>query len=1414
MKRTFRRTVSLLLAVLMLCMGVISPSSGGRGIGLGQEVSAISGAGIAKGIGMYVLQRSYQEIAAFSIAHDVPVLGGIAKLMLTPAQRADMKQRAQVEQILESVTKIEASVANLETQLHAVNAQLNKLSDEIAELKAAVEQMQWQMIALEQKLSQQEAAIALNSSVQSVQEIAGKYKAAWRSYQVMINAAKQLAALQEEKKATTDAVRLAELETEIKAADANAVMARNAFINVMSEGGGFAFASDLGNLQSRVWNPDNPTASYLGAYEAYLRQNYPFEHQMTGELLLAAQSCTDTMTQIFTLYTEYYSYMNAANSEDSDYSGYTPEYFTAFHAQLLDSIDEMANSTGFADYMIPAPMQAEELEKIRAVDPDFMPPECIDSSVTINGKSYPCYKVRANNDGQYYLILKSYLPKDQMVQAVSVKYTSSRGEKIYRPSAYLDHLYTDDGQYRLISDGERPHFVSTAYTALISHLRLEGALPELPQDAEHFLLYSNVPRSYNIGTGWEMSALDAAQMGTARAAIFTSNAVYDGTAGKKVLAIYRSVATDDRYRDGRWNVADKVQLENQEITVRDGQVLDLSGITVDINNVTIRFLGEGTIISNPKIRLNNSSVQISTDQPVTIKNLNITAKNMDLAAIRVSAKDAKIRFEGANSISGNVSGSINKLAIHTSYVPGNPIAVSHGMYLPLNASVTVAGSAAFTGSGGGAGICVNGSVTFNGEGAGAVLTATGSKSSFSDSYFDYHPQSVGAGIGGCFSGCVKVTTTTSSTGAITTKTALDLGLSTDYIGSKAVINISNLTVRASGADAEHCKSDDIGGVTANKTVYDVGDGGKLSNCVIEAANSRISSKIAAKNDGNVFKPETYTISAYTHGSNGVTSNGVSIRLHGSRGSSGWISLSDCGNDRGDWSGTFHTNSVGTIQRIEAKTNADNYWFPGKIQISAKYGGESITVYGGRWIGQSAKSLSPDDNIYTVTITTSDDANAGTDADISLLLQDDNGTQTEIIELSNICYQNNAFEKGDVETFYIYAPNDFGECRHAFLKSNHSNPAAGWKVEKIEINKVQGGSDGYTVSPNYWYEYAATVNFGKYSGKTGAYKIEVKTGNKSGAGTNSDIRIRLHGDAYSKNTVYINMSDMAGGGDDFEKNDLDCFNIGFNINAIGDLQSITIYKNNGGVGPDWYLSYIKITEIVADGQQAKEYTLDYDGWIYDDPVKIKVSSDAVIKSESFIDRDILEGLEILEDGTYELTVDRSVTISEEIMATLQETGKKLTVIMTNEEKPVYAVSFDSTKIGDYYSVTLPKGHGFTDGNAKLSLLSGNPLPAGTTVRIYAENLGFQITDELVLRAKDELGQWVEESTLTIVDGVIHIPLKDGKELLISKKDADLPSAEADPEDIPQTGDVFEPALYLMFVAAVLLVVVFQRKRTMK
>lgn len=1487
MKKTFKRLVTLLLVAVM-CFSSVSgvsakvviedPDWDDYQLDLGFEVidyippatpgAAASGFNPTKlitGPIKMLASRAWQELAAYSIANDVPGLSTFFKFLRTPAQRATAAQREMITQIVNDIAEIKVSVAHIEEQLKELADIVNKNDTEAA----------------------------YNSAANNFNDVAKKYSAAWLAYEAMLLYTESLAKTQENltnaeaqletitaSKATlearkagleaelaleTDETKKAETQAKITSCEADiATVTENIdkanktiaslkddvqntnksideaigrFISICEEGGGLNFSSDLSLILGYIWNTDNPTASYLGAYEAFLRERYAFEHEITESLKQAYETCVDTVIQMLTIYTEYYTYkrnVETENNSDSDksndsnkYQSYTEDYFATINEKIIKNFDVIARASGFDELMITKDYTEDEIKEFRENDPDFVVPENINQSVVIDGVTYECYKVRDNKDLLYYLILKPCVSNKTLVSKLAPDYATSGGmivldyykKAVYRPTMMLDNVYTDDGRYQMISASALPDFITDA-SRIRTSLRSVSGLTEIPQDSAYIMLYHNECVNleeyyFNGDIYWNMKLLSVEGAGDADPETVSSKSVYDDSKYAKTLVIYREVNTDDYYgSDGVWEVIDSGEISNSTITVNDGQTLDLTNISVDIENVNIHIIGGGTIISNPDITLKNSHIFISSDTKVTIQDLNVKGRNYDTAVVEVVKKNNEsIVFKGTNTFTASAE-QLTGLDIYEQCEEGMPIAASSGMYIAVGADVTICcEDATFVGAAGGAGICSDTTVTIKGEGTTAKLTAKGSYlSNLEDGLENYYvPRAVGAGIGVSFSGVDYV------------HDGIDLSYTYAAIGTKGQINLKALNVDASGSNANSDNklySEDIGGVYTAGGDFSI-SGGSIKESTVKTANQRISSKITYKDSTNAFVPDVYKITADTKGSNGVTNKGISINIIGEKGESGWIKASDIGNDKGSTTQSVAGNSVGKITAIKVKTNDSNSWYPGKITVSAQYSGESITVYGGRWIGTSEKTLSPSDNVYELTVNTGTASGAGTDADISVFLQDNDGTKTSTICLSDIHQDANAFENGDSDTFPIYAPSDFGECRHIFLSSDHSNSAAGWLVDKLTVKKVQGsGSDsGYSVDTNYWFEYAKTVNFGKYSGKTGAYYIEVKTGNKSGAGTDSDIYLTLHGDAYSKNTEEINMSDMAGDGNDFEKNNLDCFYVGFNTNAIGDLKSITIRKANNGLGPDWYLDYIKITEEIGDGQTGKTYTINVGKWIENSSYTFNVSSTGTARqSISSIDRDILEGLEQDEDGSYTLTVDRNINLTEQAFALLQETGKKLTVIMTDDDKPIYSLTFDGTKITDYQSMNLSKEYSFADGNAILDVLAGVSFPAGTTMRLYTKNIGFLDGDKLVVLSKDENGNWAETATLESADGIVEISLGEAKDLLISKFGAALPTgeAEADPERSPQTGDsiavyVITLTLALTLMAAVVILGNSKRRR---
>lgn len=181
--------------------------------------------------------------------------------------------------------------------------------------------------------------------------------------------------------------------------------------------------------------------------------------------------------------------------------------------------------------------------------------------------------------------------------------------------------------------------------------------------------------------------------------------------------------------------------------------------------------------------------------------------------------------------------------------------------------------------------------------------------------------------------------------------------------------------------------------------------------------------------------------------------------------------------------------------------------------------------------------------------TGTDSNSGTDADISVQLKDSKGIKSSEVVLSDIHPVSNAFEKGDKATFNLYVPSSFDKCTQVIFGSDNSNFGAGWLLDyfKIVRNIGEGSDSGFEFSSGQWLAYKRKISFGKDSGKTGSYYLEVKTKDKSKAGTDSNIWLTLIG---SKGTSpEIELDIFTDGGNNFEGGDLDYFNVGFETDGI-------------------------------------------------------------------------------------------------------------------------------------------------------------------------------------------------------------------------------------------------------------------------
>lgn len=358
--------------------------------------------------------------------------------------------------------------------------------------------------------------------------------------------------------------------------------------------------------------------------------------------------------------------------------------------------------------------------------------------------------------------------------------------------------------------------------------------------------------------------------------------------------------------------------------------------------------------------------------------------------------------------------------------------------------------------------------------------------------------------------------------------------------------------------------------------------------------------------------DIYTITASTAGSNGTTKNDLSFKLYGTNGTStDWVTKA-CGKNKGTSSFTFESNYIGTeIEKVEVKISGTDGWFPDYVKVTSQKGKIDTTLYGGRWLdNEGTITLKPTDNVFKITIKTADVYLAGTDCDVHMALIDENGKKVTFNNLHDIHPKFNAFERNDSMSAYIACPDNFGKLQYVELWTSlctGADTTAKWMIERVTAEQVSGANtgDSFSVKIDMWLPpYNTVATIGRESGKTGIFKVSIKTGDKFGAGTDSFMYSTIHGtNGSTKNAnLLMNMSAYTSNTKLFERNQTHTGALPFQVsnykNGIGTLKSITINldkKDHFDSSNNWYLEYVEIEEILPDGVEGQKVRIDVNKW---------------------------------------------------------------------------------------------------------------------------------------------------------------------------------------------------------------------------
>ncbi|XP_073237906.1 lipoxygenase homology domain-containing protein 1-like [Porites lutea] len=201
------------------------------------------------------------------------------------------------------------------------------------------------------------------------------------------------------------------------------------------------------------------------------------------------------------------------------------------------------------------------------------------------------------------------------------------------------------------------------------------------------------------------------------------------------------------------------------------------------------------------------------------------------------------------------------------------------------------------------------------------------------------------------------------------------------------------------------------------------------------------------------------------------------------------------------------------------------------------------------------------SVYYIKVATSNVSNAGTDADVYIIIHGEAGISAPTL-LDNPSRDD--FERGAVDDFRIDS-KDVGAVTGLEVKFNNTKNRPSWAFDYID---VKGSNDTDYARFNFsdWLEADRWIKFTLYD-------IKVATSDESNAGTNANVFIKIHGSEGV--TTALLLDDPSRG--DFEEGAVDNFLRG--AIDVGVVTGVEVKHDNttdsANVDPSWAFVYIKV-----------------------------------------------------------------------------------------------------------------------------------------------------------------------------------------------------------------------------------------------
>ncbi|XP_050185812.1 lipoxygenase homology domain-containing protein 1 [Myiozetetes cayanensis] len=248
--------------------------------------------------------------------------------------------------------------------------------------------------------------------------------------------------------------------------------------------------------------------------------------------------------------------------------------------------------------------------------------------------------------------------------------------------------------------------------------------------------------------------------------------------------------------------------------------------------------------------------------------------------------------------------------------------------------------------------------------------------------------------------------------------------------------------------------------------------------------------------------------------------------------------------------------------------------------------------------QKAKSTT-----YIVKVKTGDKKNAGTDANVFIILygsKDDTGT----VSLKASKINKNKFERGKVDEFTVESV-DIGDLKKIKIGHDNKGNSTGWFLEWVEIDAPSLG-ECLKFPCGRWLDkseddgaieriiFPAKLQTREYIPFV-PYEITVYTSDIFGAGTDADVFIVLYGSdgiCTQQKSLCLNKREQRMY---FERNSVNQFIV--ELEDVGDMiEKIRIGHNGGGLNSGWHLDRVAIRRLLPNGKGSETITFPCERWL--------------------------------------------------------------------------------------------------------------------------------------------------------------------------------------------------------------------------